>query len=133
MLDNSFKDTWKTRYSVLESLGIQRYQDYLNSAEWAQVRTKALKREHYQQCWICESGGKLEIHHRSYKWLGTKDAMRGLVAVCRTCHQQIHDYAKQEGISVRLATNQLKNNVTDWKSKPWIALGIQRQRRRTTE
>lgn len=92
----------------MESIGIIQYADYLRSSEWRKIKSKVRKRAHYQMCWLCDSKQNLEIHHRSYKWIGTKDAMRGLVAVCRDCHQRIHDYAKEHSISVRLATNRLK-------------------------
>ena len=105
MLDKTYADTWKTRR---ETMGNADYSAYLSSPEWQRIRATAKKRPHYQKCWICGAIHGLEIHHRSYKWVGTEHAMRGLVAVCRTCHQKIHDYAKLKGISVRLATNRYK-------------------------
>lgn len=104
-MDKTYLDTWETRNSTLKIS----YLDYLNSAEWKEIKRKTLLREHYKKCWICGCSKKLEIHHRSYKWIGTKDCMRGLVAVCRNCHEKIHILAKEKGISVRLATNRLKN------------------------
>jgi len=104
-LDQTFEDTWKTRSDRLGGLS---YAKYLESQEWREVRAKAAKRPHYQACWHFGSTEGLEIHHRSYKWIGTKHAMRGLVALCRECHQRTHDYAKGNRISVRKATNLLK-------------------------
>lgn len=104
-LDQSFADTWITRQRVLTD---QDYQSYLKSDEWRRIKQVASKREHYQKCWLCGATENLELHHRSYKWLGTPHAMRGLVAMCRTCHGGTHDYAKRNGLSVRRATNRLK-------------------------
>jgi hypothetical protein len=103
VLDITYKDTWETR-----GLTPEEYKVYLKSDEWKMIKSNAKKRKHYQKCWICKRKDNLEIHHRSYKWIGTKDCMRGLVAMCRDCHQDVHDYARIYHVSVRIATNRLK-------------------------
>ena len=103
-LDNSYIDTWITRQAKLNGLS---YSDYLKSKEWQLIRRKAYKRPHLKKCYVCGSTDKLELHHRSYNTIGTTD-LRNVRAVCRTCHQAIHDYSKQNKISVRLATKKYR-------------------------
>lgn len=107
-LDWDYSDTWKTRAITL---GGQSYADYLKSPEWATVKAKAASRPHYKRCYACGATDNLDIHHRSYKWIGTQHAMRGLVALCRDCHGKTHDLAKQRRVSVRRATRQFKRKV----------------------
>lgn len=101
-IDRTYTDTWQTRSIVLDDIS---YAEYLKSEEWQRIKRKALKREFYSKCLKCGATENLELHHRSYKWIGTKSAMQGLVPLCRTHHQQIHDYAKANKVSVRVATN----------------------------
>jgi hypothetical protein len=107
-MDTTYLDTWQTRNSRLAKLGLT-YQEYLLSAEWQQVHAKARERKTYKCCWVC-SKPRTELHHRSYKWIGTKYAMRDIVPVCRGCHEGIHQFAKEHDLSVRLATTQYRNN-----------------------
>lgn len=115
MLDWTRKDTWTTRQKMLNGMT---YAEYLQSDEWRKIKAKASERPHYQKCWYCGATDGLDLHHRSYKWIGTPHAMRGLIAACRDCHGKIHVLANAESVSVRRATRRLKrqmasNRVTD--------------------
>jgi hypothetical protein len=102
-LDITYSDTWKTRNEVL---GDRSYQEYLQSPEWAALKERASSREHFKYCWVCGSSEGIERHHTSYKWLNLLD-LRNVRPICRLHHQEIHDLAKAEKISVRLATRKV--------------------------
>jgi hypothetical protein len=102
-LDKTYADTWVTRRRVL---GEQTYEEFLKSDDWQTLKARAFKRPHYHRCWICKSTDRIELHHTSYKWADRLD-LRNVRPICRLHHQQIHDLAKAQDISVRLATNKV--------------------------
>lgn len=104
MLDKTFQDTWETRNKRLKELNMT-YSEFLISELWSKTRKKAHSRKAYEKCRICGSTENIDLHHTSYKWLGTKDELRTVVPVCREHHKYIHEYAKSNNLSVRLATN----------------------------
>ena len=104
MLDKTFQDTWNTRLERLKELNMT-YSEFLLSELWNNTRIKAYSRKAYKKCRICCNTENIDLHHTSYKWLGTKDELRTVVPVCRKHHKYIHEYAKSNNISVRLATN----------------------------
>lgn len=108
MLDKTHTDTWITRSIRLSGT---KYKTYLKSDEWKRIRRKALERSYYKKCFTCGSPNNIQLHHRSYKWIGTPFAMRGLVPLCGKCHQKVHRIAKRSGKSVRLATKRLIRNT----------------------
>lgn len=102
-IDYTYSDTWETRAEMLSEL---QYQEFLKSDHWKQIKIKAARRpKKYGACQSCGSTENIDLHHRTYKFLGTKHELQGVVPLCRKCHQEVHDKAKSEGISVRLATN----------------------------
>jgi hypothetical protein len=105
-LDEIYADTWDRR---AEKLGDRTYQEFLASDHWAHYRKLASGRLNYQKCEFC-SCTEVELHHTSYKWIWSKDELRGVISLCRRHHQEVHDLAKTQGISVRLATNKLRRH-----------------------
>ncbi len=103
-LDEIYADTWLRRDI---NLGQITYEEYLKSDNWNSVKAKANKRLNYKKCEFCDSQ-EVELHHTSYKWIMTREELRVIISLCREHHQEIHDLAKAENISVRLATNQLR-------------------------
>lgn len=104
-IDRSFKDTWETRSKFLDVS----YEEFLKSDYWSSVKNKAKRRDNYQTCLFCGSNQNIDLHHTTYKWIGTKDELRAIIALCRTHHLEVHKLAKQKNISVRLASNILQN------------------------
>ena len=104
--DKSYLDTWAKRE---KRLGEITYAQYLKSDEWKEIKAKARTRPFYSQCFICGSKGQLDIHHRSYRFIHSKNPMRDLIALCRNCHECIHWCSRVKRISVRLATNSVVN------------------------
>lgn len=109
ILDYTYQDTWQRRQGRLETLGMN-YEEYLMSQHWQDIRNKALKRKNYQKCECCSEVNNLHLHHSSYKWLGdSKNELRTLNSFCDHHHKYIHELAKRYNISVRLATNYLRD------------------------
>jgi hypothetical protein len=106
-LDENYLDTWIRRDSVLAKHGFT-YREFLVSDHWRQIKKKAAQRSNYQKCTFCNCTN-VELHHTSYKWLFTKDELRNIIALCRKHHEEIHDYAKDNDMSVRIATNILRS------------------------
>ena len=102
-LDQSFNDTWDRRKA---NLGFHSYEEYKKSNHWNQVKAEARKRPNYQKCEFCNET-KIEFHHKSYKWIFTKNELLAIISLCRKHHQEVHDFAKEKGVSVRIATNKL--------------------------
>lgn len=68
----------------------KQYHEYLKSAEWQNVRTAVLQRDGYR-CRFCNSGLDLNVHHRSYEYIGREmQNLTDLVTICRRCHAMLH-------------------------------------------
>lgn len=115
MLDTTYEDTWNTREERLRELGMS-YKEFLLSDTWKAVKLKASSRKNYQTCEFCDCT-KVELHHSSYKWLGTKDELRTVYACCRYHHELIHKMSKELNISVRLSTNYFRNYKNRFRNK----------------
>lgn len=119
-LDEIYADTWGRRDVML---GGVMYRDYLQSEHWASVKKKARSRPNYKKCECCDSQD-IELHHTSYKWINSPNELRTIVALCRTHHQEVHDVAKATGVSVRLATNQIRLKYhPKWQEKHRVSSG----------
>jgi|18_taG_2_1085343.scaffolds.fasta_scaffold02211_6 hypothetical protein len=123
--DMTYQDTWNTRDKRLIILGTT-YEYYLKSNHWKQLKKKALKRPNYKKCECCKSTN-IELHHSTYKFIGTIYEMTSIISLCRDHHQQVHDLAKKENVSIRLATTYVlrkskglktKNTLTTKNPKP---------------
>lgn len=67
----------------------ERYHEYLRSPMWKKRRTAAVKRAG-NACQLCNSNGKLHVHHRTYERVGNEKAA-DLIALCADCHAKFHD------------------------------------------
>lgn len=67
-----------------------RYNDYLNSSEWASRRVQALERDgHLCQARMSDcSTWATEVHHLDYRFLGDEPLFT-LQSVCQSCHEKI--------------------------------------------
>ena len=63
-------------------------QEYLKSLDWRVLQIKVLDRDRYQ-CKACNSTNNLEIHHITYKRLGSEH-LSDLVCLCNSCHSKLH-------------------------------------------
>jgi hypothetical protein len=104
-LDKTYFDTWKTRSEFLDIP----YSEFITSDYWRNVKKKALSRgDVYRKCRFCGSSRNIDLHHTSYKWIGTKDELRNVIPLCREHHEEVHTFAKENKVSVRVATNILR-------------------------
>ena len=66
------------------------YQRYLKSHFWREVRKLALERSGHA-CQLCNTKGRLQVHHRTYQNRGYEDQnLQDLVALCSGCHKKFH-------------------------------------------
>ena len=98
--ERTFADTFTTRSAKLKTS----YKDYLKSDHWKRVKAKTKRRKKYRKCMFCGSR-KVELHHTTYKWIYTKKELLAIIPLCRTHHQEVHDFSANNNISVRLASN----------------------------
>ncbi len=76
------------------------YQEYLATAEWRKRRRKMVNLFD-GRCQLCNEGGVLNVHHRTYERLGCElDA--DLIVLCRKCHGIYH---KTKKLSTDAAAN----------------------------
>jgi hypothetical protein len=67
----------------------QSYTDYLQSPAWKAKRDLHLDLAEHR-CQICNCGGEVHVHHRTYERLGEQDEHRDLVVLCKSCHERHH-------------------------------------------
>jgi hypothetical protein len=114
-LDYTYYDTWFRREC---NMLYNTYEEYLNSEWWASIKLKALKRNAYKRCQFCDSTDNIHLHHTSYKWINTPKELCVIVPLCKQHHQEVHEYAKLNKVSVRIATNTLRRKYKpDWIKK----------------
>ncbi len=64
------------------------YDEYLRSPVWRRTRELAL--EYYGgKCCLCNSGDRLNVHHRTYERKG-HELLADLIVLCRKCHATYH-------------------------------------------
>lgn len=80
----------------LSQLGFDSYQDYIRSQHWQDMRRRFYASGAYKGCcWCCgRRNVPLEIHHRTYKRMG-HELISDLVALCRECHRESHDFLRR--------------------------------------
>ena len=73
------------------------YYQYLKSDLWKQKKAQFWASGYFKKgkyCMACKAKNlPLEVHHRSYKRL-FKEHLTDLMALCRKCHQTVHNYHK---------------------------------------
>jgi 5-methylcytosine-specific restriction endonuclease McrA len=63
----------------------QEYKRYIASDEWRTRREVAIRKAG-ERCQVCNMGGALDVHHRTYVRLGS-EMEDDLTVLCRTCHE----------------------------------------------
>lgn len=87
-----------------------RYQQYLKSSHWKNLRRRILMRDRYT-CQDCGRTDSLEVHHLCYRPF-LEDALDSdLVTLCEDCHEQKHRRV------VRPARGTVKFGVVDEKRR----------------
>jgi len=108
----TYKDTWTIRDLVIPD-----YQAYLDSEDWKQLKKELKKLKKYQKCRACGKPNYLQLHHKTYRWVGTTKEQLGIVTLCGKCHKRTHEYAKKKDISIARATRYIITHTKKWKPK----------------
>jgi 5-methylcytosine-specific restriction endonuclease McrA len=66
----------------------ERYDDYLQSPEWAEKRRRVLERANHI-CEGCAAAPAVQVHHLTYQHVGD-ELLWELRAVCLSCHERAH-------------------------------------------
>ena len=84
-----------------------KYFEYLKSKSWDKKRKSVIKKAG-NKCMICYSGGKLNVHHRTYERM-FEEKLTDLIALCDRCHKKFHDiiprYKEPILVNLKLKTN----------------------------
>ena len=73
----------------LQELRSMPYEEYLQTDEWDEKRRRALWRADYK-CELCNSNGKLHVHHKTYERRG-EERNKDLIVLCENCHKTHHN------------------------------------------
>jgi hypothetical protein len=94
------------------------YSEYLKSNHWHNLRLRYYASKLFTKnkrfpsgCHCCGFTGNLELHHRTYKYIG-KERLQDLIPLCRRCHQDTHDLVHE-------MKSVAKNDWKILKSKSW--------------
>lgn len=98
------------RRILLKRNGYSSYKEYLQSAEWLFIKSEIRKREGVKWNWcnLCGSGGPLDIHHKSYDIIGSKNPNTYVQMLCRTCHGDVHKFSKDNNVNFIISFIKLK-------------------------
>ena len=66
-----------------------RYQQYLKTEHWQNLRNAALQRAGYR-CQVCGNEYKLQVHHNTYLNRG-REEIYDLCVLCDECHNLFHN------------------------------------------
>jgi len=73
------------------------YKEYIQSDKWQETRKRFFRSKLWKRqgktCYCCENERKVDIHHKTYKTFGNEN-LNHLVAICRSCHNDVHDLVK---------------------------------------
>lgn len=97
------------------------YHKYLKSQNWQLVRKHVLTRDEYK-CRFCNSGLDLNVHHRSYEYIGREmQKLTDLTTVCKRCHSLLHVIEPTQShispISSTCKSHGAKSKVDAWGSE----------------
>jgi hypothetical protein len=85
-------EDWRERRRVederISALRSMPYREYLLTEEWLNTRNRKLKQAWFK-CQLCNQGGLLNVHHRTYERRGCED-MKDLIVLCHPCHAKFH-------------------------------------------
>lgn len=87
--EQKWKAADEARQRRLTELRTMPYKAYLQSSEWQETRKDALRRARYR-CQVCNSDGRLNVHHRTYERRGCEYAS-DLLVLCSNCHETFHE------------------------------------------
>ena len=69
------------------------YIDYLKTSDW-KMRSQSIKEKWGFTCAICNRGGRLDLHHRTYERLG-HEHFTDVIPLCIECHKKFHEIEEE--------------------------------------
>jgi len=102
-----------------------RYQEYLESPEWDELRKEAYKQTNHR-CELCGDFAEA-VHHIKYPKSFNEDCLENLLVVCDRCHKLLHGLAAETLCNLTRSENdflmKLLDEVMEWpKSKKHLCL-----------
>jgi 5-methylcytosine-specific restriction endonuclease McrA len=86
---NRYKTKDERKITAIEKKS-SRYQIYLQSDYWKEVRQLVIKRD--KVCQKCKSTKHFQVHHLTYvHYQKEKEHLEDLVLLCKNCHKQVHN------------------------------------------
>jgi len=82
-----FQELEKNKKNTNE-LKLLKYNDYLKTAHWKKIK-KQIRKKYNNQCQICNSKNKLNVHHKTYERKG-EELEEDLILLCQSCHKKFH-------------------------------------------
>lgn len=97
---------YSIRKKNLRKLGYKKYKRYLKSKLWKNIRQLVLIRDKYQ-CQSCDNVAT-QVHHKVYSFatLSGKN-LKGLVSICRRCHETIEFFSNGKKTDIKVANKRL--------------------------
>jgi 5-methylcytosine-specific restriction endonuclease McrA len=86
-LDPRYQEALATSIRIEEMRALP-YRDYLKTTWWKRQREGALERARHA-CQLCNAPERLQVHHRTYEWLGWEEES-DLIVLCSSCHSLFH-------------------------------------------
>lgn len=84
------KQPYKKSKRKVKCKAYLKYQRYLRTKKWRQIRDLVLERDGYR-CLCCGRTERLTVHHSCYDHLyDEQDHLNELITLCVICHSQIH-------------------------------------------
>jgi hypothetical protein len=81
---------------VAEKIRSITYGDFLKTYYW-NIISRYLKKEAKEKCRVCNSGGILHVHHRTYDIHGYEaNNLKDLIVLCEKCHALFHGKSKNK-------------------------------------
>jgi hypothetical protein len=88
-------------------LGFTTYKEYLESDRWKEIREKVFA-FYGKRCYFCFSIHWLQVHHVAYTRKTLRiGRMENLIPLCGSCHDEVTQYVKKYGCTVRKATEHI--------------------------
>ena len=100
-----------------------KYKDYLKTEHWKAI-SKQAKENADNRCQLCNSGGELHTHHRTYDRVG-KEKISDLICLCANCHAKFHDKDqpevnfKKDLSSVAIFINEVESTLKEFDFDDW--------------
>lgn len=90
----------------------ERYEIYLQSDTWKEVRQRRLELDNYQ-CVCCCGTENLRVHHMTYARVGGNEYDYDLITLCDDCHRKLHEMQDAEKPVFDSIMKSFKSECTD--------------------